>query len=112
MWIGDINVAPARLDLSNYQAMSKKAGGTIEEMQNLQLLLTNDYIDIWRYQHPDTKQYTWIGNNYSPHYGMRLDNIIITKDLLPFVTQTDIITSLGGTVTLSDHLPISINLDI
>lgn len=102
VWIGDINVALDDIDVSNPKAMKKYAGFTLEERENLRKLLgTGDWIDIWRQQNPNEPLYTW--RSYAS--GMRLDNIIVSKSLLPSMLNAFSIT---GSPTSADHIPIGV----
>lgn len=104
IWIGDINVAPHIIDVSNPNTMSKLAGFTTEERDNIHLLLGDEWIDIWRHLYPTKKAYTWVSYPHKVNYGLRLDNIIISKDLLQHIHDATI----SSTCTLSDHLPIGL----
>jgi exodeoxyribonuclease-3 len=101
IWLGDINVAPNDIDVSHPEKMKHFAGYTIEERNNFQsLITTGKWIDVWRHQNSDVRGYTWVGYNYNDDYGMRLDNIVITDDLLPLCGQS-FITKVTGRI--SDH---------
>lgn len=89
MWVGDINVALDEIDVSNHKTMCKYAGFTEGERSNFRSILnTGNWIDIWRYQHPTDRIYTWCGNPPRPDYGLRLDNIIISQSLVPTILDT------------------------
>lgn len=110
VWIGDINVAPEAIDISNPKTMRNWAGCSPEEQANFHSLIqTGNWIDIWRQQNPGQKCYTWRGYTPRPNYGLRLDNIIISKSLLPkamnaFVVEDNLIGS--------DHLPVGLYVRI
>jgi exodeoxyribonuclease-3 len=104
VWIGDINVAPNTIDVSNPYTMSKWAGFTTEERDNIHLLLGDKWVDIWRHLYPTKKAYTWVSYPHKTNYGLRLDNIIISKDLLSTIEDATILS----TCTLSDHIPIGL----
>ena len=108
IWIGDINVALDDIDVSNPKAMKSYAGFTVQERHNLrQLLNSGNWVDIWRYQHPHDKMYTWRGTADPNTYGMRLDNIIMTANLIPSVQQSHMITNCP---IAADHIPVCVNL--
>ena len=109
VWIGDINVAATDLDVSNQKIMAKWAGFTPEERKSFNEFLSGQWIDIWRKQHPGVKLYSWRGSSRSPNYGMRLDNIIISKDLEPYTTNSFMITDCECS---SDHIPLGIQLQL
>lgn len=62
-------------------------------------------VDIWRTQHHDLRNYTF----YSPVHATysRLDFFLVEHCLLEEVKGTDI-----GTMTFSDHAPISLQLKL
>jgi len=103
MWLGDINVAPYDIDVSTPPSMNRWAGCSPQERSNFRSLMsTGNWVDVWRKQNPMGKSYTWTGNTRRPNYGMRLDNIIVSKNLT---------TELAFTVPecpISDHIPIGI----
>lgn len=108
IWIGDINVAPSELDVSHPNVMKNSPGFTLQERENFDILMNNNWTDIWRKQNPDTKVYTWLGSPHRYNYGMRLDNIIISDSLISHVGQAYIISN---TPQSSDHLPVGIFID-
>jgi exodeoxyribonuclease III len=109
IWMGDINVALEDIDVSHPETMSQKCGYTPQERENLKLFLSSKkWVDVWRTQHPNDKTYTWIKTK-TLGKGMRLDNIIVTNDLLPKLGDSSILTNLSN---LSDHCPINFDLQI
>lgn len=103
MWLGDINVALDDIDVSNPKTMCKYAGFTPEERANFRSLLqTGNWIDIWRHQHPNERTYTWCGAPPRPNYGLRLDNIVVSKSLLPNMMSTFVISD--GVPVSADHI--------
>lgn len=108
IWIGDINVALDDIDVSNPKSMKSYAGFTPQERHNLrQLLSTGNWVDIWRYQHPNDKMYTWRGTADPKTYGMRLDNIIMTSNLIHNVQESHMISNCP---IVADHIPVCVNV--
>ena len=106
MWIGDINVALDNIDVSNPKTMCNYAGFTAPERKNFRDLLTTDnWIDIWRYQNPDGIAYTWCGYPRRLNHGLRLDNVIISKSLLPNTLNAFIMEECAQS---TDHLPVGV----
>lgn len=109
IWIGDINVALDNIDVSNPKVMCKYAGFTPKERRNFSnLLSTGNWIDIWRLQHPKETLYTWVGNPRRPNYGLRLDNIIISRPLI----NKEINTFAINETPISDHIMIGVTIHI
>lgn len=108
IWLGDINVALDDIDVSNPKSMKNYAGFTVQERHNLrQLLTTGNWVDIWRHQHPYDKMYTWRGLADPNTYGMRLDNIIMTSNLVTTTEQSYMITNCP---IAADHVPVCVNI--
>lgn len=104
MWVGDINVAPHENDVSDPRRMKDYAGYSLEERANFNSLIdTGNWFDVWRYFNPDTKLFTWLGYPHRPNYGMRLDNIIVSKDLLKFINTP---FAINNSPASSDHIPV------
>lgn len=103
VWLGDINVAPTNIDVSNPKTMCKMAGFTPEECRNFaEFMSSGHWIDVWRSQHPTVQDYSWKGHTPKPNYGMRLDNIIVSTELAPRVNSTFMMPD----CILSDHIPV------
>ena len=104
VWMGDINVALSDQDVSDPIGMSRWSGFTVPERQNLYALLSSGrWFDPWRIQHPNLREYSWVGYHQRPGYGMRLDNAIVSDTLLPKVVETYIETDASDN---TDHLPV------
>ena len=96
--VGDINVAlDPNLDTSMYNRQNKpNAGKTIHEKMHLLNL-----VDVWRETHPNKRQYTW--NKFNTNKQGRLDYFLISKILMPYITDANICTGYR-----SDHSIISL----
>lgn len=104
VWVGDINVALDDIDVSNPKSMKGYAGFTAEERANFRAVLsTGNWIDIWRQQHPTDRVYTWCGAPPRPNYGLRLDNIVVSKSLVDNMMNTFMITECPMS---ADHIPV------
>lgn len=109
VWMGDINVALTEQDVSNPQKMQYWAGFTPQERYNLQYLLNSPYwVDVWREQHPEAQEYSWVGRVRQPNHGMRLDNIVVSSTLVPKVHDTYILQECSAD---TDHLPVGMLLN-
>lgn len=103
LWFGDINVCADEIDVSNPEKQCKYAGFTFGERVAFNSMLQDEWIDVWRQQHPNVKEYSWRGKAKSnTEYGMRLDNMVACKDLAEKVLDSYMI----GDCPLSDHVPI------
>lgn len=113
MWVGDINVAPDLIDVSNPKSMGSWAGCLPEERRNFWALInTKNWVDIWRSQNPTERVYTWCGAPPRPNYGLRLDNIIASQSLMPRMLNSFVIQK--GPPLCADHIPVGtyVNLEV
>ena len=63
IFCGDLNVAHAEIDLTNPKQNTRNAGYTIEERTGLRNILSQRFLDSYRYFYPDrTGAYTWWSN--------------------------------------------------
>ena len=115
IWIGDINVAPSEEDSSHPNVHSQKPGFTDLERKSFENFMKDDeWVDIWRLQHPGEKKYSWRGKCTDGTRGLRLDNTIISKKMIGRVTNSFMIFDCPGESVskdaspLSDHIPIGI----
>uniref|UniRef100_A0A8C5MXA6 exodeoxyribonuclease III n=1 Tax=Leptobrachium leishanense TaxID=445787 RepID=A0A8C5MXA6_9ANUR len=60
-------------------------------------------IDIWRIQHPSTRDYTFYSQVHDSY--SRIDCFLISPDCIPSVVSSDI-----GSITWSDHADVSLKL--
>lgn len=102
VWLGDINVALTEDDVSNVRIMCKYAGFTLKERENFyRFLVNNNWIDVWRYRNHYDKIYTWHGTKNPLEYGMRLDNILVTSNIIKGIKNASFIVT-----NISDHIPV------
>ena len=97
---GDFNcVTDVDLDRSR---MVSKTDSSVNKLKNI---LNNFQLkDIWRYQNPDKKEFTFYSNVGT---GSRLDKFYLTKDLTPNVIESKI-----QNFAHSDHDKVNIKLDL
>lgn len=108
LWFGDLNVAPTDFDLSHPKKMSSWPGVSHQERTNFDTFMNTGWVDAWRCQHPDDPGYSWRGTSTSTKYGLRLDHVIITPNLLPYTTETFMLSDAPH----SDHIPVGIRLSL
>lgn len=108
---GDFNVAHTEIDIKNAKANRGNAGFTDEEREKFQELLDSGFIDTFRYQHPDQKDwYTWwsyMKGVRERNIGWRIDYFIISKEGKDRIKNTSIYNEVLG----SDHCPIGLEID-
>ncbi len=108
---GDFNVAHTEIEIKNAKANRGNAGFTDEEREKFQELLDSGFIDTFRYQHPEEKDwYTWwsyMRNVRERNIGWRIDYFIISEDGKDRIKNTSIYREVLG----SDHCPIGLEIN-
>ena len=98
-------------DFNTYLDIDKdRKNGARETHKNIRqklnsIMNTNNLIDVWRVQHPNTHKYTWHSNT-RPVIFSRLDYFLITDNLVNFINKSEI--NIGYN---TDHSIVSINVD-
>lgn len=110
--IGDMNCSVEAIDVKNPRTKLRKPGYTFEERHSFKQLINElNFIDTFRYLHPDDVKYSYFSyrnNARKSHSGWRLDYVLVSKELANKVTISDIEENVVG----SDHVPIICNINI
>lgn len=84
----------------------------------MQELLDTGYVDSWRHQHPEGREYTWYSKRKDPCSGetrdlngFRLDYIFLSPPLKPTLTDTAIVHRVR-TTGASDHAGVVADLNV
>ena len=105
---GDLNVAHNEIDLKNPKSNHKNAGFTDEERQKMTALLTDGFVDTYRFFYPDkTDIYSWWSyrfNSRQNNAGWRIDYFLTSEMLKERLVSADIHTEIFG----SDHCPVEL----
>ncbi|GIL67000.1 hypothetical protein Vafri_20376 [Volvox africanus] len=111
--VGDLNVAAERRDVHpslNFDSMYDE-----EELEVLAGLRTA-YIDVWRWLHPDVDgSYTvWEERTSARAFnvGLRIDYVLVSPGLLPYVESCEILTATEIPPKWSDHAAILLTLRV
>ncbi len=108
---GDLNVAHKELDVKNDKANRGSAGFTDEERDKFSTLLSNGYIDTYRFFHPDTEKFSWFsyfGKARENKVGWRIDYFLVSEDLAPNLVSAQIYDDIDG----SDHVPVELVIEM
>lgn len=109
---GDLNVAHQEIDLKNPKTNRRNAGFTDEERQKMTTLLSQGFIDTYRYLYPDTAGiYSWWSYRFKArekNAGWRIDYFIVSDCLKNKIKEATIETEIMG----SDHCPVTLDIDI
>ena len=107
---GDLNVAHQEIDLKNPKSNRGSAGFSDEERACFSSLLSNGFIDTFRYLYPYvTGVYSWWSYMFKARQnnaGWRIDYFLTSERLRDKITQASIHTEVLG----SDHCPVSLEL--
>ena len=112
---GDMNVAHQEIDLKNPSTNHFSAGFSDQERAKMTAMLEAGFIDSWRWQHPDTVQYSWWSYRMRArerNVGWRIDYFLVSgprfgaADLSPRIVSTAIHDEIPG----SDHCPVELIL--
>ncbi len=111
IYAGDLNVAHKEIDIKNPKTNERNAGFTIEERNAFSELLSNGYIDTFRYYNPNTVKYSWWSYRFNARInnaGWRIDYVIVSKEIIDKIVHTFILNEITG----SDHCPVGIEIDL
>ncbi len=107
---GDLNVAHREIDLKNPKTNRKNAGFTDEERAKMTRLLSEGFIDTFRYFYPDKEGvYSWWSYRFSArekNAGWRIDYFIVSQCLQDRLERAEIYTQVTG----SDHCPVGLEI--
>ena len=105
---GDLNVAHKEIDLKNPKSNRNNPGFSDAERNKFSTLLSNGFIDTFRYFNPDKEgTYSWWSyrfNSRANNAGWRIDYFLTSKSLESHLVSADIHTEVFG----SDHCPIEL----
>jgi exodeoxyribonuclease-3 len=112
---GDLNVAPADIDVWDPAALQGATHVTPQERAAFEALCRFGLTDAYRLQHPEPGRYTWWdyrGGNFHRNIGMRIDHLLVSRPLVPRVVWTEIDREARkGKPVPSDHAPLVLDLD-
>lgn len=104
---GDMNVAHQEIDLKNPKTNTRNAGFTDEERAKMTQLLSNRFVDTFRFLHPDEVRYSWWSYRFKArekNVGWRIDYFLVSERLASRLQSASIHTEIMG----SDHCPVEV----
>ena len=116
--VGDLNVAPLEHDVWSHKQLLKVVSHTPVEVEKFGKLQTSlDWVDVMRnFVPPEDKLYTWWSYRAKDwevsDRGRRLDHVWATPDLAPKFKKLEILKAARGWDKASDHVPVTVTLDI
>jgi exodeoxyribonuclease III len=112
---GDMNVAPADLDVYDPAAFVGDTHVTADERSRLERILAQGgLLDAYRQVHPDDVQYTWWdyrAGHFHKGLGLRIDLALLSPDLAARLTECGIDRDYRKGPKPSDHAPLLVELD-
>ncbi|MGO9413175.1 MAG: exodeoxyribonuclease III [Spirochaetia bacterium] len=112
---GDLNVAPADIDVWDPAAFRGSTHVSLPERAAFESLCQLGLTDIYRRHHPEGGRYTWWdyrGGNFHKNVGMRIDHLLISTPLVERAVWTEIDREARkGKPLPSDHAPLVLDLD-
>jgi len=110
IYCGDLNVAHQEIDLKNPKTNHKNAGFTDEERNCFTKVLSNGFVDSFRYLYPEAKDaYSWwsyMGNARAKNVGWRIDYFVVSEKMKDQIKEAKIHPQVMG----SDHCPVELDL--
>ena len=110
VYCGDLNVAHEEIDLKNPKTNHFSAGFTDQEREKMAELLSEGFIDTYRYLYPEKIEYSWwsyMRQAREKNVGWRIDYFIVSNTLKDKILDAKIHTEVLG----SDHCPIELDID-
>lgn len=111
IYAGDLNVAHNEIDLKNPKANVNNAGFTMKERNAFTRLLSNGYIDAFRYLYPNEIKYSWWSYRFNArknNAGWRIDYFVLSEKIKDKIVSSIIHNEILG----SDHCPIELNINL
>lgn len=111
IYAGDLNVAHQEIDLKNPKANENNAGFTLQERNAFSCLLSQGYIDTFRYLNPTEIKYSWWSYRFNArnnNAGWRIDYFVVSERLKDKLVSSLIHNEILG----SDHCPIELNIEL
>ena len=110
---GDFNIAPTKLDCYESKSWDDKILVSPQERAYFNKLLDLGFIDTFREIHPNSNEFSWWDYRipFKRNLGMRIDHILISKKLLPFLKKAYIDKTTRSLERPSDHVPVVTELN-
>jgi exodeoxyribonuclease-3 len=110
---GDMNIAPADVDVYDPAAFEGGTHVSAAERDRLQAILENGMVDAYRAVHPDEVQYTWWdyrAGHFHKGFGLRIDLALLSTSLTERLTACGIDRNFRKGKKPSDHAPLMLDL--
>ena len=110
---GDFNIAPSELDCYDSKSWDGKILVSPLERAYFNKLLKLGFIDTFREINPNANEFSWWDYRipFQRNLGMRIDHILLSKNLLPFLEKAYIDKTTRTFERPSDHVPVVTELN-
>jgi exodeoxyribonuclease III len=112
---GDLNVAPADIDVWDARACHGGTHVSGPERKAFARLCEWGLVDVYRRRHPEPGRYTWWdyrAGNFHKNFGMRIDHLLVSAPLAGRAVWAEIDREARkGKPIPSDHAPLVIDID-
>jgi len=109
---GDLNVAHTPIDLArSKENYNKTSGHTQVEIDGLENLLNEGYLDSFRHKYPEEVKYSWWNYKFRArerNVGWRIDYFLVSQQLENNIEDSLIYNEYYG----SDHCPVGLKINI
>jgi len=108
---GDLNVAHNEIDLKNPATNKGNAGFSDEERGAFNQLLSQGFVDTFRYLYPDKVEYSWWSYRMKArerNVGWRIDYFLVSERIRDKIKDAVI----RGDIFGSDHCPVELYIDL
>jgi exodeoxyribonuclease III len=110
---GDMNIAPADVDVYDPAAFVGGTHVSEPERAHLEAILADGMVDAYRSLHPDEVQYTWWdyrAGNFHKGLGLRIDLALVSSVIAPRLVSCGIDRDYRKGKKPSDHAPLLLEL--
>ncbi len=108
---GDLNVAHTEIDIARAKENFNKASGfTQQEIDGLEALMNEGYVDTFRLKYPEEVKYSWWNYKYRArerNVGWRIDYFLASEKLKDQIEDAIIYNEYLG----SDHCPVGLKIN-
>jgi exodeoxyribonuclease III len=111
---GDINIAPADLDVYDPAAFTGGTHVSVEERARLERILEAGLLDAYRHLHPDEQQFTWWdyrAGHFHKGLGLRIDLAMLSPDVAQRLRSVGMVRNYRKGQKPSDHAPLLLELE-
>jgi exodeoxyribonuclease-3 len=116
LWCGDINVAPAPLDVYDPKRLAGQVGFHPDEQAALARVRAWGLSDLFRLHHPEDKQFTFwdyrLPKSFQRNLGWRIDHLLATPPLVQVCREAWVDMGPRGREKPSDHTPVLACFDL